>query len=78
MTLSMTLYLCNIALNYTGPILWNMGSTQMNTLCGLMVMLHNSNLIELSTMLPSNEILVEPSIFLNSNDIILENNGNFE
>ncbi len=60
----MTLYLCSTTLNCTRPILWNVGSTQMNTLCGLMVVLHNSNPNGLGTMLPSNGILIEPSIFL--------------
>ncbi len=57
MTLNMTFYLCNIILNCTRPILWNVGSTQMNTLCGMMVVLHNSNLDKLGIMLPSNGIL---------------------
>jgi len=53
----MTFYLCNATLNCTRPILWNVGFTQMNTLCGMTIVLHNSNLDKLGTMLPSNGIL---------------------
>jgi len=53
----MTFYLCNTTLNCCRPILWNVGSIQMNTLCGMMVMLHNSHLDKFGTMLLGNGIL---------------------
>ncbi len=44
MTQNMTCSLFNIVLNFTNPTLLHTASTQMNTLCGLIGVLHNSNL----------------------------------